>query len=841
MNGMRALPRLKSLVLFGCFLVFLHGCGGGGGGGGGSGGGSSNPPPAVAALTIASQPVNATVEFGGSVQFASTPSRPAAAQWYRDDVAIPDAQGTEYWLAEASMADNGARFYVVFSDQGQSITSQEVVLTVTPPPLGIAMQPVSAHVEQDSQAVFDVAVNAGLAPAYQWQRSTDAGASWTDIPAATQATYTTPAVGLADHGTKFRVSLREGESELLSAEVFLQVKPRFALAAGKPGGCGYFDSSDDTARLCGPTGVAVGTGGNLFVFEMENRIRQVAPGGALSTFRTFDFDTITEQGRMVSDAAGTLYVALPTASIIRKVFHGSYSDFAGSGVQGWADGSAATAKFFWPMGLSFDGSGNLYVADAGNHMIRKITPAGVVTTVVGAPGSPTAGLLDDPRGVAIAANGDMIVADSGNDVVRRITPAGVATIVAGVAGLHGFANGTGSAARFRYPSDVVIDAAGVIYVTDTWNHSIRRIATNGAVTTLAGSGQFGSADGAGSAGLLSIPTSLAFEAGGNLLIADTGNHAIRRLAPGGQLTTMAGMRPTRDAVDGAGTSARFDEIGSITIGPDGTTYVIDGAAIRTLDPQGVVSTFAGQVDLGGNANGSASSALLDQPKGIAVAPNGDVFIAEAGGCQIRLVSGGIVSTFAGAYGACSFADGQGGAARFAQPRALTWAPNGDLLVADDSAVRRVTPTGIVTTVAGINDNYKAMVDGPIANARFYDVTAIAVDGETIYVVDYKNVVRRISGGQVTTLYNQDMFTEIYINALVVNSGKIYMANDAATVGVLLPATQPEDSVFLPMLTGAGGRTVRVGPDSLINGMSGLAITSDGRLMIATEGVLLISE
>lgn len=837
MNGMRALLRLKSLVLFGCFIVFLHGCGGGGGGGGG--GGSSNPPPAVAALTIASQPVSATVDFGGSVGFIGTPSRPATAQWYRDGVAISGALGTEYWVVDAQMSDNGARFYVVFSDQGQSVTSQEVVLTVTPPPLGIAVQPISAHVEQDTQATFQVVAGAGLAPTYQWQRSTDAGASWTDILDATQMTYTTAAVGLSDHGTEFRVRLREGESELLSAVVFLQVKPRFALAAGKPSGCGYFDGSGDTARLCGPNGIAIGADG-ILVFESPNRIRKIAPSGALSTVLTLDFDIGTD-GRIWVDAVGNSYLSMVNGNDIKKILpDGSYGTFAGNVLQGWADGNGAEAKFFWPRGLAADGSGNLYVADSGNHMIRKITPAGAVTTVVGAPASSTAGLLDDPSGVAIAANGDMIIADTGNHVVRRITPAGIATIVAGAEGVYGFADGTGGNARFSSPYDVAIDATGVIYVVDLWNNAIRRIDTNRVVTTLAGNGTSGSADGIGSTGLLAVPTALAFEADGNLLIADAGNDAIRRLTPGGQLTTVAGSRRNRDTVNGASAIARFSDLGNLTIGPDGTTYIIDGEAIRTLDPQGVVRTLAGQVNLSGNANGSVSSALLHGPKGIAVAANGDVFVAESGACQIRLISGAIVSTFAGSYGVCSYADGQGGAARFFEPKALAWASNGDLLVADKVTLRRVTPAGVVTTIAGVND-YKAMEDGPIANARFYDISAIAVDGDAIYVVDYKNVVRRIAGGQVTTLYNQDSSTEINITELAVHSGKVYMANDAATVGVLLPAAQPADSVFLPMLTGAGGRTVRLGHDSLINAISGLAITGDGRLVIATETVLLISE
>src|SRR5437899_3036083 len=186
----------------------------------------------------------------------------------------------------------------------------------------------------------------------------------------------------------------------------------------------------------------------------------------------------------------------------------AFTNLAGvPGGPGSVDGTAGAARFNYPSGLAVDSAGNVYVADTLNHTIRKITPAGAVTTLAGsagqsgsADGTGSAARFDYPEGAAVDGAGNVYVADWGNYTIRKITLAGAVTTLAGSAGQSGSADGTGSEARFDYPTGVAVDSAGSVYVADWWNSTIRKITLAGAVTTLAGSaGFFGSADGIGTA------------------------------------------------------------------------------------------------------------------------------------------------------------------------------------------------------------------------------------------------------------------------------------------------------------------------------------------------------
>ena len=196
-----------------------------------------------------------------------------------------------------------------------------------------------------------------------------------------------------------------------------------------------------------------------------------------------------------------------------------------------------------------DAAGNVYVADASNDTIRKITPAGVVTTLAGSPGQTgsadgtgSAARFYSPRGVAVDAAGNVYVADTFNDTIRKITPAGVVTTLAGTAGQSGSADGTGSAARFDDPDGVAVDGAGNVYVADSATTRSARSRPAGVVTTLAGTaGQAGSADGTGSAARFNDPDGVAVDAAGNVYVADTSNDTIRKITPAGVVTTLAGI------------------------------------------------------------------------------------------------------------------------------------------------------------------------------------------------------------------------------------------------------------------------------------------------------------
>ena len=215
--------------------------------------------------------------------------------------------------------------------------------------------------------------------------------------------------------------------------------------------------------------------------------------------------------------------------------------------------------------MAVDGSGNVYVADTDNNTIRKITPAGVVTTLAGTAGVPgsadgtgSAAQFNYPGGVAVDGSGNVYVADIDNNTIRKITPAGVVTTLAGTAGVHGSADGTGSAAQFYDPHGVAVDGSGNVYVADTDNNTIRKITPAGVVTTLAGTaGVYGSADGTGSAAQFNYPAGVAVDGSGNVYVADTYNDTIRQITPAGVVTTLAGTAGMPGSADGTGSAARF--------------------------------------------------------------------------------------------------------------------------------------------------------------------------------------------------------------------------------------------------------------------------------------------
>nr|WP_298220767.1 NHL repeat-containing protein [Halothiobacillus sp.] len=263
----------------------------------------------------------------------------------------------------------------------------------------------------------------------------------------------------------------------------------------------------------------------------------------------------------VTSGSGTMASSNITNVAVNCITHGLVSTFAGSTTAGSADGTGAAASFNSPAGVATDASGNVYVADSANNEIRKISPAGVVTTLAGsttagsADGTGAAASFNSPEGVATDASGNVYVADAVNHEIRKISPAGVVTTLAGFTA-PGSADGTGAAARFHGPAGVATDASGNVYVADTGNHEIRKISPAGVVTTLAGSTTAGSADGTGAAASFNHPLGVATDASGNVYVGDSYNNEIRKISPAGVVTTLAGSTAFGSA-DGSGAAARF--------------------------------------------------------------------------------------------------------------------------------------------------------------------------------------------------------------------------------------------------------------------------------------------
>ena len=311
------------------------------------------------------------------------------------------------------------------------------------------------------------------------------------------------------------------------------------------------------------------------------------------------------------------------------------STLAGNGISGFADGSAAMARFRDPAGVTADAQGNVFVADIGNSSIRKITPGGVVSTLAGngtngfVNGTLATARFHGPADVAFDAQGNLYVADFGNHCLRKITPGGTVTTFAGT-GVAGFADGGAATAQFNGPNRLVVDGQGVVYVSDYDNNRIRKVLPNGTVSTLAGTGQPGFADGPGQSAQFSGPVGLALDAQGTLYVAEFWGQRVRKIAPSGMVSTLAGTGVPGYA-DGTGSTAQFYGATGLAIDAHGDLLVADvgNYCIRKITPGGVVSTLAG-IRTPGFADGPVSTAQFEGASGIAAGTKGILFVTESG-------------------------------------------------------------------------------------------------------------------------------------------------------------------------------------------------------------------
>ena len=309
---------------------------------------------------------------------------------------------------------------------------------------------------------------------------------------------------------------------------------------------GMANGTGAQAQFSYPYGIDTDAAGNVYVADQySHSIRKISPEGVVTTLAGNGLPFVSDGTGAAAgfntpvgvavDANGNVFVAEQYSNTIRKITaEGVTTTFAGSGLQGLTDDTGTAAQFNQPTGVAVDAAGNVYVADFMNNAIRKISSAGVVTTLAGgtqgaANGTGTEASFNAPIDLAVDADGNVFVADQVNNLIRKITPAGVVTTFAGNTAENAYNDGIGIAASFNYPTSISFDASGNMYVADQYNYRIRKITPDAVVTTIAGDGTDGLANGSGLTAKFSSPVGVAVDGNGNLYVSDLFNNNIRKI------------------------------------------------------------------------------------------------------------------------------------------------------------------------------------------------------------------------------------------------------------------------------------------------------------------------
>lgn len=557
----------------------------------------------------------------------------------------------------------------------------------------------------------------------------------------------------------------------------VRVEWRVSTAVGAPTG------ATGTA-LAYPGALAVDGAGRIYIADTENhRIRRVESDGSLTTIAgtgtpgaggdggTATSAQLNQPSGVAVDGIGRVFVADTGNHRIRMIDEsGRITTIAGTGEPGFSgDGAAILVRLAAPHGVAVDGLGRLYIADTENHRIRRIDIDGGLVTVAGTGNAGAAGdggpaidaELASPLGVAVDMQGRVLVADTLNSRVRRVELDETIVTVAGSSFGFGGDGGQATAAMLASPTAVAVDPQGRIVIADLLNHRIRRVAVDGSIATVAGTGAQGySGDGGPAASaMLALPLGVATDAQGAILVADRSNQRVRRIDAAGTIATVAGSGTFGFGGDGrAATSAVLSNPFAVAVDDLDRVYIADTghSSVRRIELDGTITTIAGTGIAGFSGDGGpATSAQLDNPGGIAVW-NGDVYIADTFNHRVRRVDAtGTITTVAGT-GLFGFS-GDGGAAtaaRLANPNGLTVDSQGRLLVADtyNHRIRRVAG-GIITTVAGTGTAGYGGDGGPATDAALsFPYNVGTGDGDRILISDTANHrIRAVVDGTISTI------------------------------------------------------------------------------------------
>ena len=565
------------------------------------------------------------------------------------------------------------------------------------------------------------------------------------------------------------------------------------------------------------------------------------------------------------DAAGNVFVADRDASVVRKIAaNGTITTVAGSGTPGYTgDGGAAiSAQINGPFGIALDSAGSLYIADTTNNVVRNVSPDGTISTVAGTGtpgylgdgGTARSAWLNGPEGVALDAAGNLYIADTFNGRVRRVGTDGIITTAAGI-GSTGIFSGDGGpaiSAGISLPPDVASDRAGNLYIADFGNSRVRMV-TNGIITTAAGRNDgVPPIDGEEAVNArFEGPTGLTVDRGGNIYFVESGigsgtglalgDYKVWKVNAAGILTLFAGNGIASFSGDGgAATAAQFNGPVGVAAGAAGVVYISDtqNQRVRAVAPGGTLATVAGTGVAGFNGEiVSPRAAQLNRPQGVAADALGNWYLADTANNRVRKVQpGGNLFTIAGNGNASYFGDG-GPALKASvnQPEGVAVDTAGNVYIADtlDHAVRKVTPDGVINTLAGTGTPGYSGDGGPANRARLNGPRAVAADAAgNVYVADTgNNQVRRIDPlGTITTVDTGNALIGPR-GVAVDRAGNVYIAD---TGNRLVRRVSPG----APVTTIAGTGTCcysgdgALALDARLNQPWGLSVDANGNVYVA---------
>ena len=542
---------------------------------------------------------------------------------------------------------------------------------------------------------------------------------------------------------------------------------------------------------------------------------------------------------------------------------------AGGTTAGSANATGTAATFRGPKGGAIDSAGNVYVADTSNHIIRRITPAGVVTTIAGSgtataistsgiilytlgDGVGTAATFNGPTDIAINSTGTILyVVDSGNHKIRKIVIGGTSTLptytVSTIAGggratsygiISGTTDSSGELSKFKSPNGITIDSAGNLYVADSGNNKIRKITFSGTsvtVSTVAGAGTIGSTNGSATTALFNNPKGITIDSAGTIYVADTDNDIIREINTEGVVSTLAGNAAQSYYIqfaDGTGATAKFNTPTGICVDSNGNLYVADSMnnRIRKVTPDGVVSTLSGTSTSSAIDTTAGSAATFNKPNGVILDSNNNIFVFDSNNNKIRKITGGNigepsttasaptppftgrVDTFAG-NGTATGVDTTAGPATnatFNQPSGGVFDFTGNMYVADtlNHKIRRITPAGVVTTVAGTGV-----------------ATAIPTSGAVLYKLGDGVGTAATFNGPTNIVFDSNR-TNLYVT----DSGnhrirKIAISGNTYTVSTVAGGARTSSSTI-------SGTTNGDGATAKFNNPTGIVVDSAGNLYVA---------